>query len=92
MELRLFPGFTKANSAGNYYFWLLGLEPTIQQTEDNENKGPQQGCRSIEFRDTEFSYPLAPNSRVLKGISLTVRFCNVSLLLHSQTNRHHSAD
>lgn len=77
IELRFLPGFTKANSAGNYYFWLLGLEPTIQETKANQNRGPAQGCRSIEFRNLEFSYPLAPHSRVLKGVSLTVRFCNV---------------
>lgn len=66
-------GFTKATTAANYYFWLLGLEPTIQETKENESRGPEQGCRSIEFQDVQFSYPLAPGHRVLKGISLAVR-------------------
>ncbi|RMJ20281.1 hypothetical protein CDV36_000007 [Fusarium kuroshium] len=64
--------FSKANSAANYYFWLTGLDPTIRETEENKDKGPSQGCKSIDFRHVQFSYPLAPNNRILKGVSLTI--------------------
>ncbi|RSL41153.1 hypothetical protein CEP53_012931 [Fusarium sp. AF-6] len=64
--------FSKANSAANYYFWLTGLDPTIRETKENKDKGPPQGCKSIDFRHVQFSYPLAPNNRVLKGVSLTI--------------------
>ncbi|KAL4961198.1 ABC transporter ATP-binding protein [Aspergillus stella-maris] len=64
--------FTKANQAANYYFWLRGLEGTILETDDNREKGPYNGCTSYDFQDVQFSYPLAPDNRVLKGISLSV--------------------
>ncbi|TDZ35952.1 Leptomycin B resistance protein pmd1 [Colletotrichum spinosum] len=64
--------FTKANTAANYYFWLTGLQPTIQETLENKEKGPADDCSSIDFQDVQFSYPLAPDKRVLKGVSLTI--------------------
>ncbi|KAH7143791.1 multidrug/pheromone exporter [Dactylonectria macrodidyma] len=64
--------FTQANSAANYYFWICGLQPTIQETQENINKVPKEGCNSYKFEDVEFSYPLAPDNRVLKGVSLDV--------------------
>ncbi|KAF5577862.1 leptomycin B resistance pmd1 [Fusarium pseudocircinatum] len=64
--------FTKANSAANYFFWLRDLEPTIQETTDNIDKAPADGCKSYELKDLEFSYPLAPNNHVLKGLSLKI--------------------
>ncbi|KAM5346969.1 hypothetical protein ACJ41O_009974 [Fusarium nematophilum] len=64
--------FTKANQAANYYFWLSELEPTICETEDNKEKGPSNGCNSYDFQDVQFSYPLAPDNRVLKGVSLNI--------------------
>jgi ATP-binding cassette subfamily B (MDR/TAP) protein 1 len=69
----LYTGFTKANQATNYYFWLKELEPTIRETDENKEKGPANGCRSYDFDDVQFSYPLAPDNRVLKGVSLKVR-------------------
>lgn len=63
-------GFTKANQALNYYFWLSELEPTIRETPKNKELGPPAGCTSFEFTNVQFSYPLAPNIRVLKGVSL----------------------
>ncbi|KAK1466488.1 ATP-binding cassette sub-family B member 5 [Colletotrichum cuscutae] len=77
--------FTKANAAANYYFWLTSLEPTIQDTDDNQEKGPSNGCSSIDFENVQFSYPLAPDSRVLKGVSLTVSF-SICLRWSSSTN------
>ncbi|KAL0937461.1 multidrug resistance protein 3 (p glycoprotein 3) [Colletotrichum truncatum] len=64
--------FTKANAAANYYFWLTALEPTVQDTDENREKGPADGCSSIDFINVQFSYPLAPDARVLKGISLKI--------------------
>jgi hypothetical protein len=66
------PGFTKANSAANYYFWLTCLQPMIQETDENKEKGPADGGSSIDFQDVQFSYPLAPEKRVIKGLDLTV--------------------
>ncbi|KAK1977033.1 P-loop containing nucleoside triphosphate hydrolase protein [Colletotrichum cereale] len=64
--------FTKGNTAANYYFWLMGTQPTIQETDRNKGKGPAKSCRSFDFRDVQFSYPLAPDNRVLKGLSLKI--------------------
>ncbi|KAF4967225.1 hypothetical protein FSARC_5204 [Fusarium sarcochroum] len=64
--------FTKANQAANYYFWLSELIPTIRETDNNKEKGPQNGCTSYDFRDVQFSYPLAPDNRVLKGVSIKI--------------------
>ncbi|CAH0052065.1 unnamed protein product [Clonostachys solani] len=63
--------FSGANQAANYYFWLRQLKPAIYQTEENKGKGSPSGCESYEFRDVGFSYPLAPNNQVLKGVSLS---------------------
>ncbi|KAL4881827.1 P-loop containing nucleoside triphosphate hydrolase protein [Aspergillus karnatakaensis] len=65
--------FTKANQAANYYFWLEGLRGTISETDENRDKGPEDGCTSYGFNDVHFSYPLAPDTRVLKGISLSIQ-------------------
>ncbi|KAJ4313471.1 hypothetical protein N0V84_009396 [Fusarium piperis] len=64
--------FTKANQAANYYFWLKELEPTIRETNENKEKGPANGCSSYNFENVQFSYPLAPDNRVLKGVSLKI--------------------
>jgi ATP-binding cassette subfamily B (MDR/TAP) protein 1 len=58
--------------AANYYFWLSQLEPTVQETESNKDLGPKYGCSSYDFKDIQFTYPLAPDNRVLKGVSLQV--------------------
>ncbi|KAG2027540.1 hypothetical protein GB937_001286 [Aspergillus fischeri] len=64
--------FTKANSAANYYFWLTGLQPIIRETDKNKEKGPANGGSYIDFQDVQFSYPLAPEKRVIKGLDLTI--------------------
>ncbi|KAJ4250921.1 hypothetical protein NW762_011571 [Fusarium torreyae] len=64
--------FTKANSAANYYFWLTGLQPLIRETEELKGKGPESDCTTIDFQDVQFSYPLAPGKRVIKGLDLTI--------------------
>ncbi|KAJ4025753.1 hypothetical protein NW752_003229 [Fusarium irregulare] len=65
-------GFTKANSAANYYFWLTNLQPLIRETEQTRDKGPASDCTSIDFQDVQFSYPLAPEKQVIKGLDLTI--------------------
>lgn len=65
-------GFTKANSAANYFFWIKSLQPSILEAAENEKKGPSDGCKSYHLDRLEFSYPLAPRHRVLKGVSLKV--------------------
>ncbi|KAL4747255.1 hypothetical protein BDW72DRAFT_209714 [Aspergillus terricola var. indicus] len=65
--------FTKANQAANYYFWLDMIDGTIRENDDNCNEGPEDVCRSIDFEDVRFAYPLAPENLVLKGVSLSIR-------------------
>lgn len=65
-------GFTKACSAANYYFWICDLEPTIRETPENRERQPAEDYASYDFSDVKFAYPLAPDNRVLKGISLSV--------------------
>ncbi|KAL4785971.1 P-loop containing nucleoside triphosphate hydrolase protein [Aspergillus varians] len=65
--------FTKANQAANYYFWVERLDGAIRETDDNQKKGPAHGCRSYDFQDVQFSYPLAPDNRVLKGVTLSIQ-------------------
>ncbi|KAI8721825.1 hypothetical protein NCS52_00325000 [Fusarium sp. LHS14.1] len=65
--------FSKAVQAANYYFWMLDLEPEITESDDNRDVGPAKGCTSLQFEKVKFSYPLAPNIKVLKGVSLDIR-------------------
>ncbi|KAL0935491.1 multidrug resistance protein [Colletotrichum truncatum] len=64
--------FTKANHAANYYFWITSLQPTVRQTDENKDRAPRTGCSSYDFKDVKFSYPLAPDNRVLKGTDLKI--------------------
>ncbi|KAE8369414.1 P-loop containing nucleoside triphosphate hydrolase protein [Aspergillus caelatus] len=73
--------FTKANEAANYYFWLTELSPMIQETKENLSNGPPNKCQAIDFQDIQFSYPLAPDTRVLKGVSFNVRMPSVTSIL-----------
>ncbi|EAW17072.1 ABC transporter ATP-binding protein [Aspergillus fischeri NRRL 181] len=65
--------FTKANQAANYYFWLDRLDGTIREMDSNRTEGPKDGCRSYDLQDVQFAYPLAPENRVLKGVSLSIQ-------------------
>ncbi|KAK1148555.1 hypothetical protein N8T08_009561 [Aspergillus melleus] len=65
--------FTKANSAANYYFWITRLEPMIQETDKNRDNDPPNDCNSIGMQDVHFSYPFAPDTRVLNGVSLNIQ-------------------
>ncbi|GAP87976.1 putative ABC transporter [Rosellinia necatrix] len=63
---------TKARNAANYIFWLEELEPTIVETPSNHEIGPQ-GFQSINLDHLQFSYPMRPNTTVLKGIDLEIK-------------------
>ncbi|KAH6840670.1 P-loop containing nucleoside triphosphate hydrolase protein [Chaetomium sp. MPI-CAGE-AT-0009] len=65
--------YTRANEAANYYFWLSDLQPTITETSENRDQGPGSACSSYTLQDVQFAYPLAPNNRVLKGISMNIK-------------------
>jgi len=68
-------GMTKATNAANYIFWLEQLEPTIRETDENHEMGPGD-FKSLELEKLQFSYPMRPNARVLRGIDLHVRHTN----------------
>lgn len=65
-------GFTRGIQAANYYFWLSSLEPTMAETDVNEVSGPLDGCKTYELKDLQFSYPLAPDHKILNGVSMNV--------------------
>lgn len=73
----LIPGMSKATNAANYIFWLEQLEPTIRETEENRESGPGD-FKSLELDNLQFSYPMRPNARVLRGIDLHVSHFNFS--------------
>ncbi|KAI8650841.1 hypothetical protein NCS57_01419000 [Fusarium keratoplasticum] len=58
--------FTKANEAVNYYFWLLGLQPTVDERQ-NQDKEPASACSKYGLDNVQFSYPLAPDNRIERG-------------------------
>lgn len=72
---------TKATSAANYIFWLSELQPTIRETPENYDIGPCD-FSSLALEKLQFSYPLRPHARVLRGINLHVSFPS-SLSSHS---------
>ncbi|KAH8629622.1 Leptomycin B resistance protein pmd1 [Alternaria alternata] len=65
--------FTKGHQAANYFFWLSELQPVITETNDNRSIAPMESCMAYELNDLQFSYPLVPDSQVLKGVSMTIR-------------------
>jgi hypothetical protein len=67
---------TKATNAANYIFWLEQLRPTIQETDENCDLGPGD-FKSLELEKLQFSYPMRPNTRVLRGVDLHVRHHNL---------------
>ncbi|VUC31530.1 unnamed protein product [Clonostachys rosea] len=63
---------TKGVNAANYIFWLQGLRPTVQETDANRGNGPDSDA-SYSTDNMYFSYPLRPDTRVLKGIDLQIK-------------------
>lgn len=62
---------TKATNAANYLFWLEQLQPAIQESDNNRDNGPD-GFQSLDVGQFHFSYPLRPDTRILRGIDLKV--------------------
>lgn len=62
---------TKATDAANYIFWLEQLQPTIRETDENREIGPGD-FKSLHLENLQFSYPMRPHARVLRGIDLHV--------------------
>ncbi|KAM0281164.1 hypothetical protein ACHAO9_010852 [Fusarium lateritium] len=62
---------TKATNAANYLFWLEQLDPSICETDENRTNGPE-GFKSLHVDKVQFSYPLRPDTRVLRGINLKI--------------------
>ncbi|KAJ5114350.1 hypothetical protein NUU61_000109 [Penicillium alfredii] len=62
---------TKATNSANYIFWLEGLEPTIQETAENHDTGPN-GFKSLQLNNLQFSYPMRPHAHILRGINLEI--------------------
>lgn len=44
----------------------------MAETEANKVSGPLDGCKTYELKDLQFSYPLAPDNKVLNGVSMKV--------------------
>ena len=65
--------FTKGHQAANYFFWLSELQPVITKTNDNRSIAPMESCMAYEMNNLQFSYPLVPDSQVLKGVSMNTR-------------------
>ncbi|KAL7935562.1 P-loop containing nucleoside triphosphate hydrolase protein [Trichoderma chlorosporum] len=63
---------TKGKNAANYIFWLNELQPTVQETPGNKDKGPKSGG-PIALDSVHFSYPLRPDAPVLRGINLEIQ-------------------
>ncbi|KAK4866780.1 hypothetical protein LT330_007943 [Penicillium expansum] len=63
---------TKATNAANYIFWLEELQPTIRETDENGDLGPGD-FKSLHLENLQFSYPMRPHARVLRGIDLHIK-------------------
>ncbi|KAK2596218.1 hypothetical protein QQS21_006366 [Conoideocrella luteorostrata] len=63
---------TKGKNAANYIFWLHELQPIVQETPDNANKAPKSGG-PIVLDHVRFSYPLRPDTQVLRGVDLEIK-------------------
>ncbi|EJP62955.1 ABC transporter [Beauveria bassiana ARSEF 2860] len=63
---------TKGKNAANYLFWLHDLEPTVKETKENKDNGPG-AARPVAFDNVRFSYPLRPETSVLKGVNLEIK-------------------
>lgn len=63
---------SKGKNAANYLFWLSELQPIVQQTDENRDKGPKSGG-PLALDDVRFSYPMRPDTTVLKGVDLEIQ-------------------
>ncbi|OAX80061.1 hypothetical protein ACJ72_05610 [Emergomyces africanus] len=67
---------TNAHIAGNFMLWLRGLKPQIQahnDTPDLDLDKKPHGDGLLELENLEFAYPQRPDTRVLRGINVTIQ-------------------
>lgn len=62
---------SKGQNAANYVYWLAQLQPVVQQTPANQDNAPSAGG-PIALDHVRFSYPLRPDTTVLKSVDLTI--------------------
>ncbi|KAF2136052.1 uncharacterized protein K452DRAFT_303071 [Aplosporella prunicola CBS 121167] len=63
---------TKAISAGNYIWWLRSLKPVVTETDENKDIGPDADAPLV-LNDVRFSYPTRHDTKVLRGISISIQ-------------------
>ncbi|KAM7203059.1 P-loop containing nucleoside triphosphate hydrolase protein [Rhypophila sp. PSN 637] len=63
---------TKGQNAAEYIFWLDSLMPSIQENPENKDRAPKAG-EAVHLDHIRFSYPLRPNTTVLKGVDLEIQ-------------------
>jgi ATP-binding cassette subfamily B (MDR/TAP) protein 1 len=44
----------------------------MAETAENKELGPDEGCKNFDLKNLQFSYPLAPDNKVLNGVSMEV--------------------
>lgn len=76
---------TKGINGANYIFWLQSLQPTVQETPENRDNGPNSGGSYV-LDQVRFSYPLRPHAQVLRGVDLTVSLCCLCLTFGDRAN------
>ncbi|KAK4196403.1 putative ATP-binding cassette multidrug transport protein [Triangularia verruculosa] len=62
---------TKGQNSANYIFWLSELQATVKETPENRDNKPSSGG-PIQLDNVRFSYPLRPDTTVLRGIDLEI--------------------
>ncbi|KAM7215408.1 Leptomycin B resistance protein-like protein [Rhypophila decipiens] len=63
---------TKGKNAAEYIFWLGSLVPSIQENPENKDRAPKAG-EAVHLDHIRFSYPLRPDTAVLKGVDLEIQ-------------------
>lgn len=63
---------TKAQSAANYILWMRTINSKIAETSENQDRGPS-GEGAMAMENIEFRYIQRHASRVLRGISLSIK-------------------
>ncbi|KAI9888455.1 MAG: hypothetical protein M1814_006934 [Vezdaea aestivalis] len=63
---------TKATVAANYILWLRQQTPVISESDENRDHKPDDKG-GVALQKLEFRYPQRPNTRVLKGVNVSVK-------------------
>jgi ATP-binding cassette subfamily B (MDR/TAP) protein 1 len=63
---------TKAKGSANYILWLRTVKPDICESPETHGKGPAADA-AIAMEDVEFRYKQRNASRVLRGISMSIK-------------------